>query len=58
MMDGQVRALRRALDAGGYRQTILMSYSTKFASAERGWGVLRDVVRESAQAWFAPARTC
>jgi porphobilinogen synthase len=36
MMDGQVRALREALDGQGLSQTILMSYSTKFASAMYG----------------------
>ena len=36
MMDGQVQAIRRALDGQGLRQTILMSYSTKFASAMYG----------------------
>lgn len=36
MMDGQVRAIREALDAGGHKETILMSYSTKFASAMYG----------------------
>ncbi len=32
MMDGQVQAVRAALDAAGRQQTLLMSYSTKFAS--------------------------
>ena len=32
MMDGQVSAIRKALDAEGFQQTLLMSYSTKFAS--------------------------
>jgi porphobilinogen synthase len=36
MMDGQVRAIREALDAGGLQQTLLMSYSTKYASAMYG----------------------
>ncbi len=36
MMDGQVAALRKALDAGGFPQTVLMSYSTKFASSMYG----------------------
>jgi len=36
MMDGQVQAIRRALDARGFTQTLLMSYSTKFASAMYG----------------------
>lgn len=36
MMDGQVRAIRTALDAAGFGDTIIMSYSTKFASAMYG----------------------
>lgn len=36
MMDGQVLAIRGALDKAGFNQTILMSYSTKFASAMYG----------------------
>lgn len=36
MMDGQVQAIRSALDAAAFRQTLLMSYSTKFASAMYG----------------------
>ena len=36
MMDGQVRAIRTGLDAAGFDQTLLMSYSTKFASSMYG----------------------
>jgi porphobilinogen synthase len=36
MMDGQVAVIRQALDAAGLQQTLLMSYSTKFASAMYG----------------------
>jgi porphobilinogen synthase len=36
MMDGQVQAIRAALDAKGFANTALMSYSTKFASAMYG----------------------
>ena len=36
MMDGQVQAIRAALDANGFEQTLLMSYSTKFASSMYG----------------------
>jgi porphobilinogen synthase len=32
MMDGQISALRNALSGNGFKDTILMSYSTKFAS--------------------------
>ncbi len=40
MMDGQVQAIRTTLDANGFDQTLLMSYSTKFASAM--YGPFRD----------------
>ena len=36
MMDGQVAAIRHALDAGGHPDTPVMAYSTKFASAFYG----------------------
>jgi porphobilinogen synthase len=36
MMDGQVAALRVALQASGYASTTLMAYSSKFASAFYG----------------------
>lgn len=36
MMDGQVQAIRTALDAQNFTDTLLMSYSTKFASAMYG----------------------
>jgi porphobilinogen synthase len=36
MMDGQVRALRAALDSDGFRDAIIMSYAAKFASAFYG----------------------
>ena len=36
MMDGQVAAIRQALDAEGFSETPIMSYSTKFASAMYG----------------------
>ncbi|AIN47340.1 porphobilinogen synthase [Candidatus Palibaumannia cicadellinicola] len=32
-MDGQVQAIRAALDTAGYQETAIMAYSTKFASA-------------------------
>ncbi|RZI73581.1 MAG: porphobilinogen synthase [Pseudomonas sp.] len=35
-MDGQVKAIRAALDAAGFAQTPIMAYSTKFASALYG----------------------
>jgi porphobilinogen synthase len=36
MMDGQVAAIRKALDDGGFQRTPIMSYSSKFASAFYG----------------------
>jgi porphobilinogen synthase len=45
MMDGQVQALRAGLDAGGFGQTPIMSYSTKFASAL--YGPFREAERSS-----------
>ena len=40
MMDGQVRAIRQALDAEGFTDTAIMSYSVKFASSL--YGPFRD----------------
>jgi len=36
MMDGRVRAIRAALDKGGFAETPIMSYAAKFASAYYG----------------------
>ena len=36
MMDGQVRAIRRALDAAGFAETPIMAYAAKYASAFYG----------------------
>jgi len=46
MMDGQVQAIRTALDANAFSQTLLMSYSTKFASAM--YGPFRDAEKSTA----------
>jgi len=40
MMDGQVAAIRQALDAAGFADTPIMAYSAKFASAF--YGPFRD----------------
>jgi len=45
MMDGMVSAIRAALDAEGFTQLPIMSYSTKFASAF--YGPFRDAVDSS-----------
>jgi porphobilinogen synthase len=42
MMDGMISAIRQALDAAGFTQIPVMSYSTKFASAF--YGPFRDAV--------------
>ena len=40
MMDGRVLAIRQELDAGGYKETPVMSYAVKYASAF--YGPFRD----------------
>lgn len=40
MMDGQIQAIRAGLETNGFKDTILMSYSTKFASSM--YGPFRD----------------
>ena len=42
MMDGQVAAIRQALDANGHTLLPILAYSAKFASAE--YGPFRDAV--------------
>jgi len=42
MMDGRVAAIRQALDAEGFEQVAIMSYSAKFASAF--YGPFREAV--------------
>jgi len=42
MMDGQVGAIRAALDAAGFLDVAIMAYSAKYASAE--YGPFRDAV--------------
>jgi len=53
MMDGRVRAIRRALDADGWTDIAIMSYSAKYASAF--YGPFREAA-ESAPA-FGDRRT-
>jgi len=40
MMDGQIQAIRAGLEANSFKDTMLMSYSTKFASSM--YGPFRD----------------
>jgi porphobilinogen synthase len=42
MMDGQVEAIRDALDEDGFGETVIMAYAAKFASAL--YGPFRDAV--------------
>ncbi len=42
MMDGQVGAIRAALDGAGYLNTAILAYSAKYASGE--YGPFRDAV--------------
>ena len=42
MMDGQVAAVRQALDAGGFTDTLLLAYAAKYASAF--YGPFREAV--------------
>jgi len=45
MMDGQVAAVRAALDAAGHTDTAIMSYAVKFASSM--YGPFRDAAENS-----------
>ena len=45
MMDGQVGAVRHALDDAGYTDVAVLAYSAKYASAF--YGPFRDAVESS-----------
>jgi porphobilinogen synthase len=47
MMDGQVGAVRRALDAAGYADTAILAYAVKYASA--CYGPFREAVESALQ---------
>ena len=47
MMDGRVRAIREALDQGGFAGTPILSYAAKFASAF--YGPFRDAAESTPQ---------
>ena len=47
MMDGRIRAIREALDLGGFDQTGIISYAAKFASAF--YGPFREAAESSPQ---------
>ena len=53
MMDGRVGAIRKALDAAGFADVAIMSYSAKFASAY--YGPFRDAAHSAPQ--FGDRRT-
>ena len=46
MMDGRIQAVREALEANGFQETLILSYAAKFASAF--YGPYRDAVGSSA----------
>jgi porphobilinogen synthase len=54
MMDGRVAAIRTALEANGFRNTLIMAYAAKYASAF--YGPFRDAVG-SAKALTGDKRT-
>jgi porphobilinogen synthase len=54
MMDGRVGAIRSALEKNGFRNTLIMAYAAKYASAF--YGPFRDAVG-SAQALTGDKRT-
>ncbi len=45
MMDGRIGAIRQALEARGFKKTLIMSYAAKYASAF--YGPFRDAVGSS-----------
>jgi porphobilinogen synthase len=47
MMDGQVAGIRRALDAAGHQETLILSYASKFSSAF--YGPFRDAADSAPQ---------
>jgi porphobilinogen synthase len=54
MMDGRIGAIRNALEANGFRNTLIMAYAAKYASAF--YGPFRDAVG-SAKALTGDKRT-
>jgi len=47
MMDGRVAAIRAALDAAGFKETVIMSYAAKFYSSF--YGPFRDAAESAPQ---------
>jgi porphobilinogen synthase len=54
MMDGRIGAIRNALEANGFKNTLIMAYAAKYASAF--YGPFRDAVG-SAKALIGDKRT-
>lgn len=55
MMDGRIRAVRRALDGAGHEHVAIMAYSAKYASAF--YGPFRDAVGSAASLGAGDKRT-
>ena len=55
MMDGRIGAVRTALEAGDHRNTLILSYAAKYASAF--YGPFRDAVGSAANLGSADKRT-
>lgn len=55
MMDGRVGAIRKALDAAGFEQVVILAYSAKYASAF--YGPFRDAVGSRSALGKADKRT-
>ena len=55
MMDGRIGAIRQALDAGGFCDTMILAYSAKYASAF--YGPFRDAVGSSGTLGKADKKT-
>lgn len=55
MMDGRVGAIRKALDAEGFSNVLIMSYAAKYASAF--YGPFRDAVGSSSNLGKATKKT-
>jgi porphobilinogen synthase len=57
MMDGRVRAIRRALDSAGFTRTGILAYAAKFASAY--YGPFRDAIgsKQAAGGGYLDKRT-
>ena len=55
MMDGRIGAIRKALEAAGHQDTLIMAYAAKYASAF--YGPFRDAIGSKANLGGADKRT-